>query len=94
MVKILEIFSVIFMPQMFFNFFQYFAFQKIRQPILAIPKMSRVNAKPTAALDTQIRVSRCIYNVYTIIHAVGTQVKNFLTFLNFFLHLKSGEKKV
>ena len=61
MVKILEIFSVIFMLQMFFNFFQNFAFQKIRQPILAIPKMSRVNAKPTAALDTQIRVSRCIY---------------------------------
>ena len=61
MVKILEIFSLIFMPRMFFNFFQYFAFQKIRQPILAIPKMSRVNAKPTAALDTQIRVSRCIY---------------------------------
>ena len=65
MVKILEIFSVIFMPQMFFNFFQYFAFQKICQPILAIPKMSRVNAKPTAALDTQIRVSRCIYTPCT-----------------------------
>ena len=61
MVKILEIFSVIFMQQMFFHFFQNFTFQKICQPILAIPKMSRVNAKPTAALDTQIRVSRCIY---------------------------------
>lgn len=73
MVKILEIFSLIFMPRMFFNFFQYFAFQKIRQPILAIPKMSRVNAKPTAALDTQIRVSRFIYNGRILLQAFQRQ---------------------